>query len=89
MRSSRKLPLVRHYLLLTNYTEDKVHRQAAGPSHACFLDPSTLKSLAHKLPLVQDLEGQLRGIRTTYMGGPSRKWLARCELASTCRCSLT
>ena len=33
----QKLSLVRHYLLLTNYTEDKVHRQAAGPSHACFI----------------------------------------------------
>ena len=63
----QKLVHVRHYLLLSNYTEDKVQRQAAGPSHACFIELSTLKSLVSKLPLVQDLEAQLRDIRTTHL----------------------
>ena len=63
----QKLVHVRHYLLLSNYTEDKVQRQAAGPSHACFIEPSPLKSLVSKVSLVQELEALLRNLRTQYL----------------------
>ena len=87
---------VRHYLLLSNYTEDKVQRQAAGPSHACFIEPSALRSLVSKVPLVKDLEELLRNLRTQYLhaleyiAGPLRARLEVQVLADLIiRCLLT
>ena len=35
----KKVPLVRHYILLTQYTEEKTRPQTSGPAFAQFLEP--------------------------------------------------
>ena len=46
------LSLLRHYLLLSNYTDEKVHPSASGPSYGMFIDRGVLTSLSHKQTLV-------------------------------------
>ena len=41
-------PLLRHYLLLTQYTEEQTKPQASGPSFAQFLEPPSIMNVAQK-----------------------------------------
>ena len=73
----KPLSLVRHYLLLSNYTDEKVLPSVSGPSYGMFIDTGVLASLSHKQTLVTELEGFLRDFRTKYLedlekltGGP-------------------
>ena len=63
----QKAPHVRHYLLLTHYTNEKIRAQASGPSFAQFLEPQAILSLVKKAGQVQDLECLLQGIRNEYL----------------------
>ena len=42
----RTAPLVKMYLMCSQYTPDKVINYAGGPSHAAFLDPGNISSFA-------------------------------------------
>ena len=63
----KKTPLLRHYLLLTQYTEEKTKPQAAGPSFAQFPEPPSILHVAKKADLVQELEAILRDARKRYL----------------------
>ena len=44
----KELPLVRHYLTLTQYSKDKTRDSAAGPATGALVDPTTLGTLCSK-----------------------------------------
>ena len=81
-------PCTRHYLLLTQYTNEKVRAQAQGASVSAFLEPSAIvNGLVKKPELLKQVELKLRKIRDDYLKildetlGESQ---ARLELASYC-----
>ena len=77
-------PLVRHYLLVTQYTREGARCSAGQPDQAAFLDKGTLVNLAKKKDLTQTLEDRLRQTRTKYLPILERQLsepLAKHELA--------
>ena len=59
----RTAPLVKMYLMFTQYTLDKVHNHVGGPSVAAFLDPGNIASFAKKAEFVQEMEQTLLDLR--------------------------
>ena len=59
----RTAPLVKMYLLCSQYTLDKVINYAGGPSHAAFLDPGSISSFAKKAEFVQEMEKTFEDLR--------------------------
>ena len=80
----RKCPQVRHYLVCTQYTNEKVKAQAGGPSVSLFLENSQITGFCKKPHLVYQLEKACRDLKTWYLPllekalGPR---LARLEIA--------
>ena len=62
-----RAPLVRHYVLLTQYTKEKSKTAAGSPDHAAFLEHSVLASLAKKPDMVRLLEQMTREARAQYL----------------------
>lgn len=63
----RGAPLVRHILLLTQYTREKARAAVGSPAHAAFLEPSVLGSLANKPDIIKFLERLIRDARAKYL----------------------
>ena len=63
----QKAPCLRHYLLLSHYTEEKVRAQASGPSQAAFVDPPAIQALVKKPEAVSAVETLLREARDKYL----------------------
>ena len=57
------VPLVKMYLLFTQYTDDKVRQQNNGPSISQFLDGTTLANLCKKSEVLEDLEKMVEDLR--------------------------
>jgi hypothetical protein len=63
-----KAPLLRHYLLLTQYTTEKCKTGASGgASFAQFLDQSSIVALGKKTEQVVAVEEMIRGIRAKLL----------------------
>ena len=63
-----KTPYTKHYLLLTQYTNEKTRDKADGASIAAFLDSQTLVSLVKKIDQLETVEKKIREIRDSYIG---------------------
>ena len=61
------LPLFRHYLLFTHYTEEKVRSLPSGPSQAAFLDTTAISALMKKPDLLLAVEKSLSEARDKYL----------------------
>lgn len=60
-------PLLRHYLITTNYTPEK-SKASVGQADVCnFLESSAIPNLAKKPDLIKQLEGLLRHARDEYI----------------------
>ena len=59
----RTAPLVKMYLMFTQYTLDKVHNHVGGPSVAAFLDLGNIISFAKKSEFVQEMEKTFEDLR--------------------------
>lgn len=78
------VPLVRHYLVLTQYTRDGARCSAGQPDCAGFLDKQTLVNLSKKTDLTRTLEDRFRDTRKKYLPILERQLtepLAKQELA--------
>ena len=62
-----KCPCTRLYLVITQYTSDKVRSQAGGPSVSQFLDAPQIQGLCKKPDVLQALETTIREIRNKYL----------------------
>ena len=58
-RGLDKCPLLRHYLLVVNYTTEKVTNQPSGIGLASFMEPKDLEPFFKKQPLVDMVEKEL------------------------------
>ena len=58
---------VRHYLLLTQYTDEKALATAAGPAKSNFLEPTVLTSLLKKTDKLKVLDQELRSLRENLL----------------------
>ena len=56
-------PLVKMYILFTQYTNDKVSNQLNGPCISQFLDQNALSALCKNIEVVQDLEKMVEDLR--------------------------
>ena len=63
----RSRPLLRHYLLLTQYTVENSISSHSGPSLAKFLDKETLGPLLKKPEVLSALEASLQTAREKYL----------------------
>ena len=59
----RTAPLVKMYLMFTQYTLDKVHNHVGGPSVAALLDPGNIVSFAKNADFVQEMEQTFEDLR--------------------------
>ena len=57
------VPLVKMYLLFTQYTDDKVRQQNNGPSISQFLDGASLSGLLKKTDVLNELEKMVEDLR--------------------------
>ena len=62
-----KTPLLRHYLLLTQYTKEKTRAQAGNADVSVFLEPANIVALVKKGELIKNVEDKLREIRNTHL----------------------
>ena len=77
-------PFCRMYLLYLQYTQDKTHAVAGGPSKAAFIEPAVLTGLAKKKDILTELEKNIADLRKVHLpqlevfASPSlaRKYLA-------------
>ena len=60
-------PQLRHYLLTTQYTSEKVTASSSGPSVSGFLEHQNLTSLAKKSDQVSMLEKTIRDLKAKYL----------------------
>ena len=60
-------PYLRHYILVTQYTDEKTQARAAGPSFSVFLDLQGLSTFLKKPEQVEQLEKSLKDARTEYL----------------------
>ena len=60
-------PCLRHYLLLCQYTTDKVRQQAGGASVGAFVETSSIVALCKKQELLKTVELQLKQVRDKYL----------------------
>ena len=63
----QKAPFTRHYLLLTQYTTEKIKAGAAGGGTAAFLDGNIIANFAKKPDQVAELEKLLEDLRGKYL----------------------
>ena len=64
----QKAPFLKHYLLLSQYTPEKVRAQSAGPSICAFIETQTIVQLVKKPDQVAEVETQIREMRDQYLG---------------------
>ena len=57
------VPLVKMYLLFTQYTDDKVRQQNNGPIISQFLDGTTLTNFCQKSETLENLEKMVEDLR--------------------------
>ena len=65
--SLKKCPFARLYLVITQYTTEKVRAQAGGPSVSQFLDVPQIQGLCKKPDQLLLLETTIREIRNKYL----------------------
>ena len=79
-----RAPLLKHYLILTQYTEEKTRATTTGPSQALFLEAKDITNLGKKADWVKSLEALLADARSNYLPlleATSSKTQARLELS--------
>ena len=62
-----KFPHFKMYLILTQYTNEKVRQQASGPSQAGFIEPNSIVQLVKKPDQLKALEDKVRSLRTDLL----------------------
>ena len=63
MGALKKCPQVRHDLVCTQYTNEKVRAEAGGPSVSLFLENSQIAAFCKKPDLVNQLEKSFRDLQ--------------------------
>ena len=63
----KQCPQVRHFLLCSQYCQDKVKAQAGGPSVSQFLEASQIAAFCKKPEQVLHLEKTLRDFKAKYL----------------------
>ena len=63
----KQCPILRHYLLTTQYTSEKTLTQSSGANIAALLEPSSLTALAKKPKEVEQVEKTLRALSDKYL----------------------
>eukprot|EP00972_Heterocapsa_arctica_P080198 11821077-Heterocapsa_arctica.AAC.1 len=63
-----KTPFLRHYLLLTHYTTERVKAQTAGAPIAQFVEPTTIVALVKKPEQCVAIEEKILNIRNQLLG---------------------
>ena len=79
-----RAPFLKHYLILTQYTEEKTRATTTGPSQAQFLEAKDITNLGKKADWVKSLEALFAEARSKYLPlleARSSKAQARLELA--------
>ena len=79
------VPLVKMYILFTQYTDEKVRTQLNGPSISQFLDGPSLAALCKKSEVLEDLEKMAEDLRNKAFPilekGGMQKAMARVQVA--------
>ena len=63
----KKCPQVRHYLMTTQYTMEKVREQSSGPATAQFLESAQITSLCKKPDQLNQVEKTIRDLKSKYL----------------------
>ena len=65
--AQKKCPQVRHYMVCTQYTDEKLKAQAGGPAVSQFLEAAQITSLCKKPDQVNQLEKTIRDLKCQYL----------------------
>ena len=63
----KSCPQVRHFLVVSQYTNEKVMASSSGPAWSQFLEVSQITSFAKKPDQVNQLEKTIRDLKTKYL----------------------
>ena len=74
----KNCPQLRHYLILTQYTMEKVQASSTGPSISQFLETTQIINFAKKPDQVKQLEEIIRDLKNKYLPILSPKVGERC-----------